>query len=155
MFLRHFIDFSIQLNLILKYINKDIKDTTLEIDIPNEIKLLIWNQFYKVLVSKEIIVNVLSKCFNCEECKHLDWKTRFINIDSCSYGAFVPLCCFKKVCKNSCNIMLKCGHSITLPYYKFEIDIITIDCKICHTKEIRNNIWSGLSMLEYERRYGL
>ena len=153
MFLQHFIDFSIKLNLILKYINKDIQDKTLNIYIPNEIKLLIWHQFYKVLVSKEIIVNVLGRGFQCDECKHIDWKTRFRDINACSDGRFGPICCYKTVCKNSCNIMLKCGHTIILPYYEFEIDIITLDCEICHTKEIRNNIWWGLSIIEYERRY--
>lgn len=155
MFLQHFIDFSIKLNLILKYINKDIQDETLNIYIPNEIKLLMWHQFYKVLVSKEIIVNVLGKGFKCDECKHLDWKTRFRNINGCSDGAFGPPCCYKRVCRNSCNIMLKCGHSITLPYYEFEEDIIIIECEICHIKEKRNNIWWGLSIKEYEKRYGL
>ena len=112
MFLQHFIDFSIKLNLILKYINKDIQDKTLNIYIPNEIKLLIWHQFYKVLVSKEIIVNVLGKGFECYECKHLDWITRFRNINACSDGVYDPPCCYKLVCKDS--FMLKPHHILFL-----------------------------------------
>ena len=108
MFLQHFIDFSIKLNLILKYINQDIQDKNKYINIPNEIKLIIWHQFYKVLVSKEVIVNVLGKGFKCDECDHLDWKTRFRKIIGCSDGAFDrECCCYKRVCRNSCNIILK------------------------------------------------
>lgn len=83
--------------------------------------------------------------FKCDECYKYNWLENLIELEACADS-----CCYKMVCKNSCNFILDCGckYKVYSPY-KLSDRYIHILCYKCNKLTLKELVWNGLSRIEY------
>ena len=81
----------------------------------------------------------------CEDCSTFN-KLNWINACADEYD-----CCLKLVCNDECTAYCSAGHA---NYYYNCGDEEFIECDTCKERIEPNCTWWGISIAEYERRYG-
>jgi len=136
LFLKHYIEFASRLTLVTKYVNNFKDESEYVLELPHEIIMMIFHEFYKVLVAKEVIYNKLRWSINCEICLCFNWSFNLIKLNT-NFTSY-PNMTYNKlmVCKNGCNYKLKCGHIIHIHIKSYDIKTMNLKCKFCdHTEK--------------------